>query len=223
MNTCLFCNKILTKSQTKFCCQDHCNQYKKEENIKKWLNGEDEGWSGTGIKKFIRTYLLEKNNYKCEKCGWGEKNPFSGLIPLEIHHLDGNYKNNKIENLQVLCPNCHSLTDTYKSMNQDSTRDRGEYINRKAEKNYCIDCGKEISSTSTRCKECDLKNRAIPLEEMPITREELKEKIRTIPFTTIASEYNVTDNAIRKWCDKFNLPRKKSEIKRYSDEEWNNI
>ena len=60
MNTCLICNKILTKTQTKFCCQEHNNQYRKEESIKKWLNGEDEGWSGTGIKKFIRNYLLEK-------------------------------------------------------------------------------------------------------------------------------------------------------------------
>ena len=58
---------------------------------------------------------------------------------------------------------------------------------------------------------------------MPITREELKEKIRYIPFTTIATEYNVSDNAIRKWCDKFNLPRKKDDIKKYSDEEWENL
>lgn len=58
---------------------------------------------------------------------------------------------------------------------------------------------------------------------MPITREELKDLIRTTPFTTIASQFGYTDNAIRKWCDKFNLPRKKSEINSYSDEEWTKI
>jgi hypothetical protein len=37
---------------------------------------------------------LEKSNYKCEKCGWGEINPFTNTLPLEIHHLDGDYRNN---------------------------------------------------------------------------------------------------------------------------------
>ena len=40
------------------------------------------------------------------------------------------------------------------------------------------------------------------------------------PFTTIANQFGVSDNAIRKWCDKFNLPRKKIDINNYSDEEW---
>ena len=39
-------------------------------------------------------------------------------------------------------------------------------------------------------------------------------------FTAIGKKYNVSDNAVRKWCDKYNLPRKASEIKKYSDEEW---
>ena len=58
---------------------------------------------------------------------------------------------------------------------------------------------------------------------MPITKEELKDLIRTIPFTEIGRKYNVSDNAIRKWCDKFNLPRKKSDIQKFSDEEWSKI
>lgn len=54
-------------------------------------------------------------------------------------------------------------------------------------------------------------------------RQRLKELIRTMPFTQIGKMYNVTDSAIRKWCDFENLPRKKSEINSYSDEEWNLI
>jgi uncharacterized protein YjcR len=41
-----------------------------------------------------------------------------------------------------------------------------------------------------------------------------------MPFTKIAEMYNVSDNAVRKWCDKYNLPRKKSEINNYTDEDW---
>jgi len=91
------------------------------------------------------------------------------------------------------------------------------------EHNYCIDCGKEIFRTSTRCADCEKKNRIIPLDKMLVTREELKNLIRTTPFTTIGTKYGVSDNAIRKWCDKFNLPRKASEIKKYSDKEWEQI
>ena len=58
---------------------------------------------------------------------------------------------------------------------------------------------------------------------MPITRDELKDLIRSTPFTQIGIKFGVSDNAIRKWCDKFNLPRKVSEIKQYSDEEWSKI
>ena len=58
---------------------------------------------------------------------------------------------------------------------------------------------------------------------MPITREELKKLIRTKSFVEIGKIYQYSDNNIRKWCDKFKLPRKKSEINQYSDEEWDKI
>ena len=220
MENCLICNAPLPKGRIKFCCQEHYNQYKNQQNIQNQLDGNDEGQSGTGIKKFVRKYLLEKANYKCELCGQGKENPYSHNIPLEIHHIDGNYKHNTLDNLQVLCPNCHSLTDTYKSMNHDSVRERGQYKGRKIlEDNFCEICGTKISYGAKKCKECELKSRAIPLEDMPVTREELKILIRTTPFTTIANQFNVSDNAIRKQCDKFNLPRKVSDIKSYSNEE----
>lgn len=54
----------------------------------------------------------------------------------------------------------------------------------------------------------------------PLTREQLKDKIRNQSFSEIGKEYDYSDNAIRKWCDKYNLPRHKREIKKFSDEEW---
>lgn len=91
---------------------------------------------------------------------------------------------------------------------------------------YCNICGKEIwkNSTTGLCSTCfneELKKQAI--KNSPVTREELKEKIRTLPFTTIGKEYGVSDNAIRKWCDKFGLPRNKCVINSYSNEEWDLI
>ena len=70
---------------------------------------------------------------------------------------------------------------------------------------------------------CNSKKQIIPLEKLPVSREELKNLIRNKPFTQIGKQYNVSDNTIRKWCDKLNLPRKVSDIKQYSDEDWTKI
>lgn len=96
-------------------------------------------------------------------------------------------------------------------------------VKKENQKNFCCDCGKEILKTSKRCYQCEAKQRSIPLKNMPITREELKNLIRNESFVQIGERFNVTDNAIRKWCDKFNLPRKKADIKKYSDEDWKNV
>lgn len=119
---------------------------------------------------------------------------------------------------------------TVRSINQgDSWFDKDrEYPLRKKftqnqEKNKCIDCGKEVYRNSIRCKQCENKARVIPLEEMPINRDELKKLIRIKPFTQIGAEFGVSDNAVRKWCIKFNLPKTKKEINSYTDEEWEKI
>lgn len=65
---------------------------------------------------------MEKFQNKCSKCGWGEVNPYTGKIPLEIHHKNGNSTDNDEDNLDLLCPNCHSLTATYKAANKGSGR-----------------------------------------------------------------------------------------------------
>lgn len=82
--------------------------------------------------------------------------------------------------------------------------------------NTCSLCGNLISPGASLCRECFLKQQR---KGRP-SREELKALIRTTPFTTIGKKFNVSDNAIRKWCENYNLPKKSSVIKKYSDEEW---
>ena len=87
-------------------------------------------------------------------------------------------------------------------------------------KKYCQQCGKEISQKATLCTDCYAKSQR--RVNRP-TREELKKLIRTTPFIQIGKMFNVSDNSIRKWCDDYNLPRKVTEIKKYSDREWSKI
>ena len=162
----------------------------------------------------VRTRFLKKNliEYKCAICGidkWqGEK------LSLRLDHIDGDSHNNIIENLRWLCPNCDSIQDTYCGKN---IRHHIEYP-----KKYCKVCGKEIryDSKTDYCGTCYPKNQKRRVENRP-DRESLKEMIRNLPFTTIGSKYKVTDNTIRKWCDTYGLPRKKTEIQKISDEDWN--
>lgn len=53
----------------------------------------------------------------CEQCGWCKTSP-DGRLPLELDHINGDRKDNRIENLRILCPNCHSLTHTYRGRNK---------------------------------------------------------------------------------------------------------
>lgn len=85
---------------------------------------------------------------------------------------------------------------------------------------YCIDCGKQIQKGAMRCLECYHKNNR---KVQRPTREKLKDMIRNQSFVSIGKKYQVTDNAVRKWCDFYNLPRKKIQIKKYTNEEWEKI
>lgn len=88
-------------------------------------------------------------------------------------------------------------------------------------KYYCSNCGSEIFSNKNLCEKCIKPKQRIA--EKIITREELKALIRSEPFTKIGERFKITDNAIRKWCDTYKLPRTKKEINSYSNEEWEKI
>ena len=63
----------------------------------------------------LREGLIED---KCEKCGWHEKLEGAEFTPCELHHKDGNSDNHFRDNLEMICPNCHSLTESYRAKNK---------------------------------------------------------------------------------------------------------
>lgn len=120
---CLYCKKELKRGQKKYCNVFCKNEYKYEQYIKRWKQNLETGLKGEyQLSQYIRKYIILKYNNKCAKCGWSKINPVTKKVPLEIDHIDGNYLNNKENNLILLCPNCHSLTSTYKSLNKGKGR-----------------------------------------------------------------------------------------------------
>ena len=111
---CLNCNKEIKKSN-KYCSNKCQKEYEYKSYIEEWKTNKVTGLKGEyQISNHIKTYLFNKYNKKCAKCGWGETNKFTRKIPLEVEHIDGNYMNNSENNLILLCPNCHSYTENWR-------------------------------------------------------------------------------------------------------------
>ena len=191
-----------------------------------------------------KTNLKKVFHSRCCLCGF---DAFQDA--LEFHHVNPEEKsfsicgsNNQTKALAtqleemkkciLVCANCHrgihqnlcSIPDNWKDFYDEEVANQllDELEKTKTHQIvYCQRCGKEISDKrATYCSECaHLMSRVCDRPE----RDELKELIRTLPFTRIAEKYGVSDNAIRKWCIAYNLPSKKTEINKISDEDWDKI
>lgn len=62
----------------------------------------------------LRLYAANLKPRHCEECGWATTTP-DGYLPLELDHVNGNPRDNRLVNLRVLCPNCHSLKPTHRA------------------------------------------------------------------------------------------------------------
>jgi len=110
-----------------FGCQSHTYEYycQTHKNIESlicdWLNGDNEATlSGRhqSTALWVKKMLVWIRGDRCEECGFDEKHPTFGTSIIQMDHRDGNSTNNLIENLRLLCPNHHAMTDTYGSRNK---------------------------------------------------------------------------------------------------------
>jgi len=118
---CQLCNvKEVKRNASKYCSVKCQKDYEYQQYIEGWLEGKETGNNKNGCSGHVRRFFIAAG--KCWLCGWNKINPVTKQVPLEIHHVDGNYLNNKPDNLQVLCPNCHSITKSYKNLNKGKGR-----------------------------------------------------------------------------------------------------
>ena len=163
--------------------------------------------STNGLRKKLINEGIKK--HKCEKCNLEEWNNLP--IPLELDHINGINTDNRIENLQILCPNCHAQTDTYRGKNLKSGDSKRKYnrsyIPKKAKekklKNICKSCNKATNRKSFCSYSCmyEYNSRNIPLKEDLLT---VIEDMGT-NFSALGRHFGVSDNTVRKWFLKYDL------------------
>lgn len=170
-------------------------------------------------RRLFKEGLLEN---RCSLCGlstWQEKD-----ISLHLDHIDGNNRNNFLFNLRLLCPNCHSQTDTYCGRNKNKVckkeslpdlvdvpihtnldKKRNKKSDKKRlRKQYFCSCGLQKSKNAVRCVNCHSK---LTFKIEWPSDEVLHSMLWSFPTEKVASQLGVSDSAIGKRCRQRNISK----------------
>lgn len=166
---------------------------------------------------------------KCEVCGCTES--------LELHHINGNHQDNRLENLQILCANCHRKTDNFRGKGIRAHKAASEWFisDEEAEQRHqmklekrrvpehlrkvtpisskiCPSCGKEFRPSDRKQKYCSPECYHNKNDNRPDIISLLKAFKEYNSFVKVGVFFGVTDNAVRKWCKLYKLPIHSKEL-----------
>ena len=164
----------------------NCNANRKffqhRKDVSVWLTENSQVSKWDLKKRLLRDGLLRN---ECYICGLG--NTWQNKkISLQLDHINGINNDNRLENLRILCPNCHSQTDTFGSKRFES-------------KKSCPSCGVKIYKDSKKCSLCSNRENA-KVKNRP-TLEVLLDEVDKFGYCAVGRKYGVSDNAIRKWIN----------------------
>lgn len=169
---------------------------------------------------------------KCALCGYNKC-----IAALEFHHIDKEQKERglssgtchsweedveEVKKCILVCSNCHREIEAFglnvkTSFDEEKCKEITLQKTQEKKINFCKRCGKEIYPKAFYCSECW---HYFTRKAKRPSRDELKNLIRCNSFSSLANMFDVSDNAIRKWCKSYKLPSKANDIKTISDEDW---
>lgn len=145
----------------------------------------------------LKNRLIKEGLLKeiCSACGllpeWQGK-----FISLQLDHKDGDRCNNQLDNLRILCPNCHSQTDSFAG----KCRKKPNKVRKTICVKICGFCNSNYDAKNTIQKYCsyDCHKKSLRRTERP-SQDQLKMEISKSNYVQVGKKYGVSDNAIRKW------------------------
>ena len=150
--------------------------------------------------------VVRKENlipYECAICGnkgeWNNK-----PLVLNLDHINGDHYDNRLENLRFLCPNCDRQQDTFGARNKKRYMECVKYLDT-PKQIPCPKCGRLMERSSTMCADCYRQSEK-DKSKCPSKEQLIQDLIELKGFLTVGKKYGVSDNTVRKWCKKYNLP-----------------
>lgn len=137
--------------------------------------------------RLIKAGILKEvcQKCKCDPVWQGEK------LVLQLDHVNGNNCDNSVENLRLLCPNCHTQTHNFS----------GRKLKKLKKKHFC-GCGQEKSEPSNQCIRCRMfgtRKVVRPIKEV------LEKEIQEHTMVSLGKKYGVSDVAVHKWCKYYGI------------------
>jgi len=160
------------------------------------------GENSTASRSNVKKLLIEefKWKYECSHCHvskWTNDLFEDKIISLELDHINGINNDNRVENLRLLCPICHSFTETYRGRNTEKAK-------KEPTKDYCSGCDSQISKNSVMCVHCNNKHRLENIanhHDKKPSYDDLLHNFRS--FKETANLYSVSLYTIRKWFQEY--------------------
>lgn len=172
----------------------------------------------------IKKMIIEEKLLIDMCCKCGQLPAHNGKpLTLQLDHINGNRYDHRIENLRILCPNCHTQTETYGSKNARTKtffplhKKTRTLYNSPIKMGKCIKCDTQIGTytKTSMCRLCYLRvlNGKMDRVNRRPDKKILTDDICSLPLLQIGNKYGVSDNAVRKWLKYYNLPSKRKDIK----------